>query len=138
MLLTFHFYSIFMNDYEGQLICGSTRCSETANLKSWEVNFAYIEDNEKKNALVKIRLCPRCSEKLNYRNKYKEAVIKREEGVETPEIAQHSSSHEKKRHDRNHVKRKRRHEETEEYSQESGSSYSKSQNSESDGESATR
>ncbi|CAG8447992.1 11233_t:CDS:2 [Acaulospora colombiana] len=56
----------------GQLICASTRCSEKNDLKSWEVNFAYIEDGEKKNALVKIRLCPKCSGKLNYKNRHQE------------------------------------------------------------------
>lgn len=31
-----------------------------------------MEDNEKQNALVKVRLCPDCSEKLNYRSKKRE------------------------------------------------------------------
>ena len=50
---------------KGQFICGSKACSETLLLCSWEVNFAYVEQNEKKNALVKVRLCPDCSIKLN-------------------------------------------------------------------------
>ncbi|KAJ3131047.1 hypothetical protein HK100_006921 [Physocladia obscura] len=37
------------------------------DLRSWEVNFAYKEDNEHKNALVKIRLCLECSYFLNYK-----------------------------------------------------------------------
>jgi len=52
---------------KGQFICGNVDCTETENLHSWEVNFAYKEDNEKKNALVKLRLCPKCSYKLNYK-----------------------------------------------------------------------
>ncbi|ORX87509.1 hypothetical protein BCR32DRAFT_215295, partial [Anaeromyces robustus] len=52
---------------KGQFICGNVDCSESENLHSWEVNFAYREDNEKKNALVKLRLCPKCSYKLNYK-----------------------------------------------------------------------
>ncbi|KAL1240813.1 Protein FRA10AC1 [Trichinella spiralis] len=52
---------------KGQFICGNKRCEEEENLTSWEVNFAYVEEQEKKNALVKLRLCPDCSEKLNYR-----------------------------------------------------------------------
>ncbi|CAG8651937.1 10701_t:CDS:2, partial [Cetraspora pellucida] len=62
---------------KGQLTCASTRCSEKVDLKSWEVNFAYVEDGEKKNALVKIRLCPTCSYKLNY-NKVHQEVDKEE------------------------------------------------------------
>jgi len=68
---------------KGQFICGNVDCSETENLHSWEVNFAYKEDNQKKNALVKLRLCPKCSYKLNYKkikqlkNKEKEEKRKR-------------------------------------------------------------
>uniref|UniRef100_A0A1I7U4S2 Protein FRA10AC1 homolog n=1 Tax=Caenorhabditis tropicalis TaxID=1561998 RepID=A0A1I7U4S2_9PELO len=51
---------------KGQLSCGSRKCSETASLASWEVNFAYKEDGRSKSTLVKARLCPRCSDKLNY------------------------------------------------------------------------
>jgi len=41
--------------WEGQFECGAKRCSERDGLRSWEVNFAYVEHGEKKNALVKIR-----------------------------------------------------------------------------------
>lgn len=54
---------------KGQFICGNRRCDEREGLQSWEVNFGYIEKGEKKNALVKLRLCPRCSKKLNYHHK---------------------------------------------------------------------
>ncbi|XP_053604833.1 protein FRA10AC1 homolog isoform X2 [Plodia interpunctella] len=57
---------------KGQFQCGNKHCNSDSNLKSWEVNFAYVEDNEKKNALVKLRLCPECSKKLNYRSKKRE------------------------------------------------------------------
>ncbi|CAK1555323.1 unnamed protein product [Leptosia nina] len=57
---------------KGQFHCGSKGCNNDQGLKSWEVNFAYIEDREKKNALVKLRLCPDCSEKLNYKSKKRE------------------------------------------------------------------
>ncbi|RUS13274.1 hypothetical protein BC938DRAFT_477988, partial [Jimgerdemannia flammicorona] len=33
--------------------CASTRCDATTELHSWEVNFAYVEANERRNALVK-------------------------------------------------------------------------------------
>ena len=45
-------------------------------MKTWEVNFGYLEHGEKKNALVKVRLCPDCSYKLNYHSKKRE--IKKE------------------------------------------------------------
>ncbi|KAG0026613.1 hypothetical protein BGZ81_006213, partial [Podila clonocystis] len=58
---------------KGQFTCGSLRCDETKGLQSWEVNFAYVEQGEKKNALVKVRLCERCSERLNFKKKQKRA-----------------------------------------------------------------
>ncbi|XP_076300964.1 protein FRA10AC1 homolog [Lasioglossum baleicum] len=57
---------------KGQFECGNKRCNEKEDLKSWEVNFGYIEHREKKNALVKLRLCPECSVKLNYRSQKRE------------------------------------------------------------------
>jgi protein FRA10AC1 len=38
----------------GQFSCGNRKCNEKNGLRSWEVNFAYIEDGEKKNALIKL------------------------------------------------------------------------------------
>uniref|UniRef100_A0A8C7FSI9 FRA10A associated CGG repeat 1 n=2 Tax=Oncorhynchus TaxID=8016 RepID=A0A8C7FSI9_ONCKI len=43
---------------KGQFLCGNKRCEKEDGLKSWEVNFAYVEQGEKRNALVKLRLCP--------------------------------------------------------------------------------
>ncbi|XP_012525810.1 protein FRA10AC1 [Monomorium pharaonis] len=57
---------------KGQFECGSKTCKEKENLRSWELNFGYIEHGEKKNALVKLRLCPECSVKLNYRSQKRE------------------------------------------------------------------
>ncbi|XP_028033676.1 protein FRA10AC1 homolog isoform X2 [Bombyx mandarina] len=57
---------------KGQFQCGNKQCNDSQELKSWEVNFAYTEDGEKKNALVKLRLCPDCSAKLNYKSKKRE------------------------------------------------------------------
>ncbi|KAJ8983919.1 hypothetical protein NQ317_006723 [Molorchus minor] len=54
---------------KGQFTCGNKRCGKNEELRTWEVNFAYVEHDEKKNALVKIRLCPDCSQKLNYYSK---------------------------------------------------------------------
>lgn len=39
---------------KGQFECGNKKCKEKEGLKSWEVNFGYIEHEEKKNALVKL------------------------------------------------------------------------------------
>ncbi|CAI2327269.1 unnamed protein product [Caenorhabditis sp. 36 PRJEB53466] len=55
-----------VKDGKGQLVCGARKCQETARLASWEINFAYKEGGRSKNTLVKARLCPECSEKLNY------------------------------------------------------------------------
>ncbi|BFZ01593.1 hypothetical protein BsWGS_04632 [Bradybaena similaris] len=63
-------------DGKGHFICGNKKCEETDGLRSWEVNFGYIEHGEKKNALVKLRLCPDCSYKLNYHQKRKEVLPK--------------------------------------------------------------
>ncbi|XP_065156181.1 protein FRA10AC1 homolog [Atheta coriaria] len=57
---------------KGQFICGNKSCTIEKYLRTWEVNFAYVENEEKKNALVKIRLCPECSLKLNYHSKKRE------------------------------------------------------------------
>lgn len=51
---------------KGQFICGSKKCPKIEGLKSWEVNFTYIECGEKRSALVKLRLCDECSQKLNH------------------------------------------------------------------------
>lgn len=56
---------------KGQFSCGNKHCSKNEGLISWEVNFSYCEQSEQKNALVKLRLCPKCSKKLNYHKKCK-------------------------------------------------------------------
>lgn len=40
--------------FKGQFSCGNKHCDEKEGLKSWEVNFGYVEHGEKKNALVKL------------------------------------------------------------------------------------
>lgn len=51
---------------KGQFFCGNIHCEEKDGLDSWEVLFGYVEHGEKKNALVKLRLCDNCSNKLHY------------------------------------------------------------------------
>ncbi len=62
---------------KGQFVCGNKACDAVRKLRTWEVNFAYVEASEKKNALVKVRLCFECSYKLNYHHKRKEVTRKR-------------------------------------------------------------
>ncbi|RXG68447.1 Protein FRA10AC1-like protein [Armadillidium vulgare] len=59
-------------DGKGQFTCGEKHCPEKENLRTWEMNFGYIEEGVKKNALVKLRLCHDCSYKINYKHKRKE------------------------------------------------------------------
>jgi protein FRA10AC1 len=47
--------------------------------RTWEVDFGYVEAGEKKNALVKVRLCPDCSYKINYRHKRKEVTKRKKD-----------------------------------------------------------
>uniref|UniRef100_A0A8C5PAC8 FRA10A associated CGG repeat 1 n=1 Tax=Leptobrachium leishanense TaxID=445787 RepID=A0A8C5PAC8_9ANUR len=92
---------------KGQFCCGNKRCDEKEGLKSWEVNFGYVEHGEKRNALVKLRLCPECSYKLNFHHRRKEvqaAKCKRkleEKGKEEPSKKKSKSS-------RSHKKDKRK------------------------------
>ncbi|KAL9536631.1 hypothetical protein MBANPS3_012499 [Mucor bainieri] len=81
---------------KGQFICASTRCDETQKLQSWEVNFGYMEDGEKKNELVKVRLCPECSDKLNYKTKKRLAKTLKRKSRE--EQASKSKSKRQRRH----------------------------------------
>ncbi|XP_074094214.1 protein FRA10AC1 [Cotesia typhae] len=62
---------------KGQFECGSKKCKIKEGLKSWEVNFGYEEQGEKKNALVKLRLCSECSDKLNYHSQKKQVNRKK-------------------------------------------------------------
>lgn len=72
---------------KGHFTCGNLRCNESEGLESWEVNFGYVEQGEKKNALVKIRLCEKCSYKLNYKSAHKRASSSREDEPVTPSAA---------------------------------------------------
>ncbi|GMT08046.1 hypothetical protein PENTCL1PPCAC_30220, partial [Pristionchus entomophagus] len=39
---------------KGQFSCGVRKCDERDRLTSWDVNFAYVEQGEKKNAFLKV------------------------------------------------------------------------------------
>merc|ERR1719341_2216706 len=62
---------------KGQFVCANKKCSSVKKLRTWEVNFGYVEQNIKKNALIKCRLCHDCSYKLNYHHKKKELTKKK-------------------------------------------------------------
>ncbi|XP_053367971.1 protein FRA10AC1 [Clarias gariepinus] len=99
---------------KGQFLCGNKRCEKKDGLKSWEVNFAYVEQGEKRNALVKLRLCPECSFKLNYHHKRKEVKVKkRRRSKENEDEPQNKKSKHKSKHKRKekhkHKKRRKEH-----------------------------
>lgn len=52
---------------KGQFECGSTRCNARDSLRSYELLFAYVEQDETKRCLVKVRVCEACAALLFYR-----------------------------------------------------------------------
>ena len=86
-------------DGKGQFACGHKHCSKPKDLQSWEVNFNYLEHGEKRQALVKVRLCEECSVKLNYHHQRK--LWKREE----KKLAEKSPKLKKSEHKRKKSKR---------------------------------
>ncbi|KAF8060008.1 Fra10ac1 [Scenedesmus sp. PABB004] len=51
---------------KGQFVCGARGCAAVGGLSAFEVNFAYAEAGQAKQALVKVRLCADCAAKLNH------------------------------------------------------------------------
>ena len=93
---------------KGQFVCANKHCSEREDLQSWEVNFAYLEQGEKKNALVKLRLCVECSVKLNYHHKRK--LWKKDKSKKSKKTRKSKHKHEHKhKHKHNKHKKKRYH-----------------------------
>jgi len=58
---------------KGETTCGNQSCDATGTLGTYEVNFAYKEQKERKSALVKLRACSRCAVKLNWKKRKREA-----------------------------------------------------------------
>ncbi|KAM0052317.1 putative folate-sensitive fragile site protein Fra10Ac1 [Helianthus debilis subsp. tardiflorus] len=79
---------------KGQFVCGNKHCNEKEGLASYEVNFAYFEAGENKQALVKLVTCERCAKKLLYRK-----------------LKEKENEQEKKREKEEHRKKKREREE---------------------------
>lgn len=98
---------------KGQFFCGNKHCDEKEGLKSWEVNFGYIEHGEKRNALVKLRLCQECSFKLNFHHRRKEIKSKKRKAKtktecdDSPHKKSKSSSEVSKGKDEGHTSLKR-------------------------------
>ena len=49
---------------KGRIQCANKECKETLELGEYETNFVYVEHEVRKNALVKVILCPKCAQKL--------------------------------------------------------------------------
>eukprot|EP00730_Choanoeca_flexa_P014931 TRINITY_DN6711_c0_g1_i2.p1 TRINITY_DN6711_c0_g1~~TRINITY_DN6711_c0_g1_i2.p1 ORF type:complete len:393 (+),score=70.64 TRINITY_DN6711_c0_g1_i2:116-1294(+) len=86
---------------KGHFICGRLDCSRREGLKTWEVNFSYNERGERRNALVKLRLCPKCSKKLNYHTKHRE---KRKQDTKDADITHNHTHSNRKSHDHSHTR----------------------------------
>ena len=41
-------------DGKGQFMCGNKHCDVNVSLRTWEMNFGYIEQGQKKNCLIKL------------------------------------------------------------------------------------
>ena len=61
------------------------------------MHMEYHEENERKNALVKVRLCPEDSYKLNYHHKKKEVTNKRTSNVSRKSSKKYKKKHRKRR-----------------------------------------
>lgn len=57
---------------KGETMCGNLSCGAKEALGTYEVNFAYKEHKERKSALVKLKACPRCAVKLNWKKRKRE------------------------------------------------------------------
>ena len=51
---------------KGEALCGEIACKNGSE-NVFEMNFAYVEEGQKKNALVKVSVCKECAFKLNYK-----------------------------------------------------------------------
>ena len=119
----------------GQFACGNKHCQERENLESWEVNFAYVEQGERKNVLVKLRLCPACSLKLNYHHKRKLWKRKNKKAKKLSKSKKHKR-HSKGKHGHKHKQKGRASDEG--TSKDISSSDESSDSSESDNESVSQ
>ncbi|MED6241048.1 hypothetical protein ATANTOWER_020461 [Ataeniobius toweri] len=118
---------------KGQFQCGNKLCGNEEGLKSWEVNFAYVEHGEKRNALVKLRLCPECTFKLNYHHKRKEVKVRRKRKA-SEENDEPTKKKKKKRKKSSSHSKKQKHKKHKDRSTSSSGSDSEQQHSDKDSE----
>lgn len=85
---------------KGETTCGNLSCDAKEALGTYEVNFAYKEQKERKSALVKLKACPRCAVKLNWKKRKREgqqqssdATEKRPTLTESPAPTQNEALH---------------------------------------------
>ncbi|GMH43896.1 hypothetical protein BSKO_11830 [Bryopsis sp. KO-2023] len=63
---------------KGQFQCGGKGClKEYHELSSYEVNFVYMEGGDRKQTLVKARLCGECAGKMNYKRERATAAVRK-------------------------------------------------------------
>ncbi|CAI5531541.1 unnamed protein product, partial [Closterium sp. Naga37s-1] len=86
---------------KGQFVCGTKGCDNREGLHSYEVNFAYHEAGQKKQALVKLRVCAKHAYQLNYR---KEKELEQQRAAEERE----REREERERRQKEKKKRKKR------------------------------
>lgn len=55
---------------KGETICGEVACGNRSD-NVFEMNFGYVENGSKKNALVMVSVCKDCAFKLNYKKMLK-------------------------------------------------------------------
>ena len=87
-------------DGKGQFVCGNKQCMEDDGLASFELNFAWVEHGEPKQALVKLRVCPSCAEKLHYKQRKAARREARREAKQEAKQAKRRRREEQKRQKR--------------------------------------
>lgn len=80
---------------KGQFVCGAKGCDERRALASYEVNFAYKEAGEHKQALVKVRVCPKHAMQLNHKQN-QQLIKKRKQELQKEQIEHKRQKHSQK------------------------------------------
>ena len=52
---------------KGEIVCGNKTCAAERSLEDYEFAFGYAEAGQQKTALVKVRLCKNCEQKMRYK-----------------------------------------------------------------------
>lgn len=81
---------------KGQFTCGAKGCNQKEALETFEVPFAYVEAQEPKQALVKVRLCQEHSMQLNHKKNMQLNQKKATKKRKSDQPAERASKHSKK------------------------------------------